>query len=237
MKKKFTALTIALLMILSLQIGVGAIETSESVNVETATEAIGADKTALPSDIGLTDTDIAAHNEENILRSDEKEGQSECNKAHGEPSTDGNGGEGGIFEIILNNVSEILSILTFVISILLTLFYKKGLMPAVDGALCTVKSFGERAEESLSSAKATVNGISERIDDISGVVKAFESAIGTIEKRMCELEEMNVSGEHTKLLVRTDLEELYEIFTDRNGKEINLDIIEKKLTEIKAKLS
>ena len=228
MKRKITALLLALFMLLCFA---NVIYAAEPAGKETedisqlSAEEISGEGEIIESEMN-PDT-VSAANAASYDNDEEEEEKNEENT--------------GIFDTILDHVSEILSILTFIISLLLTLFYKKGLMPSVNGALCSigdsVKSFGIQAEESLSSAKATVNGISDRIDDIRGVVKEFEAAIGTIEKRMCELEEIKTDGEHTKLLVRTDVEELYEIFTDRSGKEINLDIIEKKLTEIKAKLS
>ena len=147
---------------------------------------------------------------------------------------------GEIFDAILENVSGIVSILTFAISVILTLLYKKGLMPTLGGALgsidSTVKSFGERAESGIASAEEAVRRIDVRIEDMGGVIDAVSKALAEIDRRMLELEENRSDKDSIKVMMRTQVEELWEMFSSSELSEISKKTFEEKLTVIKAHL-
>ena len=147
---------------------------------------------------------------------------------------------GEIFDAILENVSGIVSILTFAISVILTLLYKKGLMPTLGGALgsidSTVKSFGERAESGIASAEEAVRRIDGRIEDMGGIIDTVSKALVEIDKRMVELEENRSDKDSIKVMMRTQVEELWEMFSSSELSEISKKTFEEKLTVIKAHL-
>ena len=154
------------------------------------------------------------------------------------PDEDDSAGE--IFDAILENVSGIVSILTFAISVILTLLYKKGLMPTLGGALgsidSTVKSLGERAESGIASAEEAVRRIDGRIEDMGGIIDTVSKALVEIDKRMVELEENRSDKDSIKVMMRTQVEELWEMFSSSELSEISKKTFEEKLTVIKAHL-
>ena len=113
-------------------------------------------------------------------------------------------------------------------------------MPTLGGALgsidSTVKSFGERAESGIASAEEAVRRIDVRIEDMGGVIDAVSKALAEIDRRMLELEENRSDKDSIKVMMRTQVEELWEMFSSSELSEISKKTFEEKLTVIKAHL-
>ena len=161
-------------------------------------------------------------------------GESYCkNSAHNE-----NTNSEGIFETVISNISSILSILTFLISLLLTLLYKKGQIPDLDGTLGSiddsVKAIGQRAEEGILGAEKAVREIDVKIEEMGTVIEGFSGTIKRINEKILELEEKKESGEISAIMIRSQVEELCEIFTSCEISEQKKQSLEEKLTELKS---
>lgn len=138
--------------------------------------------------------------------------------------------ERGIYEIVLSHTSEILSILTFLISVFLTFFYKRDLLPAIDSS---VKTIGSRAEESIVTAERAVLSIDGKIGGMSDTIEAFSKYLSEIEGRMIRLEEGRCEGEEIRVMIASQVEELYEIVMSPSG-EISRESLEEKITAIRS---
>ena len=138
--------------------------------------------------------------------------------------------ERGIYEIVLSHTSEILSILTFLISVFLTFFYKRDLLPAIDSS---VKTIGSRAEESIVTAERAVLSIDGKIGGMSDTIEAFSKYLSEIEGRMIRLEEGRGEGEEIRVMIASQVEELYEIVMSPSG-EISRESLEEKITAIRS---
>ena len=168
------------------------------------------------------------------------EGETEAT-ASNESFPEENSDTGVIFDAIFENISEILSVLTFAISVILTLLYKKGLMPTLGGALgsinSTVESFSEKAEIGIASAEEAVRRIDGRIEDMGGIIETVSATLGEIDKRIFELEEKRSDGESIRVMMRSQVEELWEIFSSSELSEISKKTLEEKLTVIREHLN
>ena len=78
--------------------------------------------------------------------------------------------------------------------------------------------------------------IDGRIEDMGGIIDTVSKALVEIDKRMVELEENRSDKDSIKVMMRTQVEELWEMFSSSELSEISKKTFEEKLTVIKAHL-
>ena len=114
-------------------------------------------------------------------------------------------------------------------------------MPTLGGALgsinSTVESFSEKAEIGIASAEEAVRRIDGRIEDMGGIIETVSATLGEIDKRIFELEEKRSDGESIRVMMRSQVEELWEIFSSSELSEISKKTLEEKLTVIREHLN
>ena len=130
-----------------------------------------------------------------------------------------------VYEVIMDNLSEIFSILTFVISLILTWFYKKGAV-LEDSSVNTVKAHAENA----------VKSIDDKIESAETVIKAFSTIVVEIDKKLDRVCEEYGCRESAIMKVKVEVEELCRLFSDGAFADMSADDIREKLDLIKKKL-
>lgn len=130
-----------------------------------------------------------------------------------------------IYEILLDNLAGIFSILTFVISIILTFFCKKG----VEGDTSSVKAVEEHA-------KNAVEAIEIKMQSAECIISAFALAINEIDEKIVEMREKYGCENSTVARIKSEVDELLGIFTKGALSDMKADELKEKLDGIKRSL-
>lgn len=114
------------------------------------------------------------------------------------------------------NISEILSVFTFIGSLTLMLGYKKGFLPIFSEALKAlsngVKSIGEKTENLTSDTEKLTKNIQDKINYTEDVLAKMSITLSEIEQRVKNTEQTESDREKFVSIISAQIDMLYEIF-------------------------
>ena len=156
------------------------------------------------TDTGIESTVIANENEEGGVLSSNNEGNLN--------TTDGNN-ENNFFTSLYKafevNISEILSSLAFIGSLIVMLSYKKGFIPIFEGGIRTllsnVKNIDEKADKLTQNAE-------ERIKYAESTVAMLSDTVSKLEEKVKRDTDTRVESEKIKNVLLCEIEMLYDVF-------------------------
>ncbi len=125
-----------------------------------------------------------------------------------------------IFEIIYGYAAayaaEIFSFLSLIGTVVISWFYKRGLLPSVKSALSTLGSAVGRIKDSservCEAQKEDSERISERLSGIEQTLRSYGDEIKELYSHLITEEEMLEHKEKTNLLLLSQIDMLYDIF-------------------------
>ena len=145
-----------------------------------------------------------------------------------------------IYGFYQDNASEIYSALSFLGAVILAIFYKKGLLPAVNKA---VKTLGEHLQNGITEAKGmavdtdeTVTkfmlGIQPVIEKLEGVPELVQTMCEKNELLEVELKKATTEKEILAKALKSESAMFYELFMSSNLPQFQKDNVSKKKAEI-----
>ena len=121
-----------------------------------------------------------------------------------------------LYEGISKNLSEILSALAFIASIILMFCYKKGFLPLVTEGIKAlasgVKNIGEKTESLNVGTEALTEKIKQRLDTAEDVLTKMSKTLETLEEKIGSEEENKNQRAELKTVLSAEIDMLYEIF-------------------------
>lgn len=146
-----------------------------------------------------------------------------------------------LFEAFEDNLSQILSALAFIGSLIIMLCYKRGLLPLVKDALAAigagVKKLGEKTNEMNIEAGAVTEQINGRLEDASRLLMAMEGALATLTSRLDALESERDGRKKLCAVLSAEVDMLYEIFNSAALPQYLKDRVGERIAYMKAEIS
>lgn len=146
-----------------------------------------------------------------------------------------------LFEAFEDNLSQILSALAFIGSLIIMLCYKRGLLPLVKDALAAigagVKKLGEKTNEMNIEAGAVTEQINGRLEDASRLLMAMEGALTTLTSRLDALESERDGRKKLCAVLSAEVDMLYEIFNSAALPQYLKDRVGERIAYMKAEIS
>ena len=144
-------------------------------------------------------------------------------------------------EFVMDYSAEILSLLTFIGSLVIAITYKRGLLPRLSGALkgigSSVGTLRENTEKSIDVITEKMNTVCEEsknteqaCDSIAKKVEALCAGLDEIKGEKCEREAMR-----TILLAQVDM--LYDVFMNSALPQYSKDAVFERINAMKSALS
>ena len=147
---------------------------------------------------------------------------------------------GAVYDQLVINADKILSALAFLASLILTFSYKKGLYPIVKATLSrltgAVKEISERAEGMAESSDENAKLIYEKIEESEKILNTLSSNVSELEGELKKLEEKKSTEESFKIILRAQVDMLYEIFMSSSLPQYSKDAVGEKIGAMKAAL-
>ena len=142
-----------------------------------------------------------------------------------------------VFELIKANSDTIFSALTLIGSLVLAFTYKRGLLPALGASIGTigdsVKRISDATEISIVNSENAIVDIDERIKDIGGLFERLEDRISELNTRLEAVDEERERGEMTRVLLRSQIDMLYDIFMTSSLPQYSKDAVGEKIATMK----
>ena len=156
--------------------------------------------------------------------------------------------EENVFDKIYTEISEyageILCAMTFVGSIVLAFAYKKGLLPILKGSLVSIGNAVSKMKDSVSESTEKGAELGKSIENsLNGTMSVLETLterIDTLEKDLakrllCEDEKMQ-EKEAFKIILRAQIDMLYDIFMSSAIPQYQKDAVGEKIARMKGAL-
>ena len=148
------------------------------------------------------------------------------------------------FEAVFNKVKEhsdtIFSALTLIGSLVLAFTYKKGLLPALGASIGkigdTVKKIGDATEMSIIKGEGAIIDIDERIRQIGELFERLEEQLEDLNQKMEAVEGERQQSERTRILMRSQVDMLYDIFMTSSLPQYSKDAVGEKIAAMKSLL-
>lgn len=146
-----------------------------------------------------------------------------------------------LFKVFSDNLSDILSALTFIGSLILMFSYKQGFLPLIKdglGALSAgVRTIGEKTGELNLGTDELKERIDERLNSAEALLSAMENTIAGLEMNLKELEANKREREMTNTVLLAEVDMLYEIFMSASLPQYLKDSVGEKISAMKKSLS
>ncbi len=173
----------------------------------------------------------------------ENEAKTTVEDSGGEISTDEKDGEANpnIFELIyregMKHSDKILSLLTFITSLILAHGYKKSLIPLIRGALSklgtTVNKISEDTEIKTERALISLNEAKSSLEESKAL---FNSVINMLESLCAKLDESKNAAKvnsELKILMQNQIDMLYEVFISSSLPVYQKEAVGERIKEMK----
>ena len=122
-----------------------------------------------------------------------------------------------LFRAIDSNAESIFSALAFIGSLIIAFAYKKGLFPFVERSLGTlsaaVSGLRDEVKENEAAKCALSAAIDEKLASCESLISSFKEKLRTLEGQLAEAETERCEREKLKLIMKTEVEMLFEIIT------------------------
>ena len=144
------------------------------------------------------------------------------------------------YNLLLDHLSELLSALTLIASLVVGYFYKKGLLPSVKGVLSGINGAVGRLKESSDKEIENRKSDAKKVEDtLASFEKSLEEQgklILGIEERLISEEEYYKQKEKLNLILSSQVDMLYNIFISSSLPQYQKDAMNEKILAMKKEL-
>ena len=146
-----------------------------------------------------------------------------------------------VFEKVKEHSDTIFSFLTLIGSVILALTYKKGLLPVLGASIGkigdSVKKIGDATELSIINSEGAIIDIDEKIKGMGELFDRLENQITDLDKKLDAVAEESAQSEKTRILMRSQVDMLYDIFMTSSLPQYSKDAVGEKIAVMKSILA
>ena len=142
-----------------------------------------------------------------------------------------------VFEKVKEHSDTIFSALTLIGSLVLAFTYKKGLLPALGASLGkigdSVKKISDATEASITKSEGAIIDIDTRVQDIKNLFERLDEKVADLNTKMVAVDEERERGEMTRILMRSQIDMLYDIFMTSSLPQYSKDAVGERIAAMK----
>ena len=146
-----------------------------------------------------------------------------------------------IYEAALSHASEIFSLLSLIGTLVISYFYKRGLLPSVKGVLGNVSSsvikLKECSDREIECRKEENIKIEGRLDSFDSALKNQSELISSLESRLISEEDLYRQREKSNLILSSQIDMLYEIFMSSSLPQFQKEAMGERINKMRKELS
>ena len=146
-----------------------------------------------------------------------------------------------LFSAVEDNLSEILSALAFIGSLIIMFSYKKGFIPLIREGLSAlsggVKAVSEKANSLNLNTEEIAGNLEQKLEDAQNLLFGMENTLAQLEISLGELEKSKKEREMLSVVLCAEVDMLYEIFMSASLPQYLKDNVGEKIRAMKSKLS
>lgn len=144
-----------------------------------------------------------------------------------------------LYNSLIVHLGDIFACLSFVLGLIIAMYYKKSLMPGISGAASAIKGSIDDIYDSTQASQAQTNAFAEalssEIKSLSGIVDNISAELSTIKQDIHNEDSMlEIKKNRAVLLVQIDM--LYNIFISSALPEYQKEKVGKQVIEMKKEL-
>lgn len=121
-----------------------------------------------------------------------------------------------LYEVVMNHISEILSLAAFIGSLICAIIYKSGLMPLMNNSLSGLKSIVSKMKEAADCAqtdnKENISGIGDRIKKLEDGISDMSEAFTRLSASLEGYDDQRAHQMRLDTILEGELDMLYDIF-------------------------
>ncbi len=179
--------------------------------------------------------------EESVIPPDSNTANVRLDEADTDDITSKHGFFTSLFDAFEEHLSEILSALTFIGSLIIMFCYKKGFLPLITDGLCAIKqgvrTINEKTGELSFGADALNEAITEKLDATENLLKGACDMLAELEVRLTALEGEGAERKKTNTVLSAEIDMLYEIFMSAALPQYLKDNVGERIALMKATLA
>lgn len=145
-----------------------------------------------------------------------------------------------IYDTTLMYASEILSLMSFIGTLIISYFYRRGLLPSVKGVLgnmsTSVMKLKETNDKEIESRKEENTKIEKRLDVFDSALRNQSELISSLESRLIAEEDIYKQRERSNLILSSQIEMLYEIFMSSSLPQYQKEAMGEKINKMRKEL-
>lgn len=144
-------------------------------------------------------------------------------------------------EFVTENCAEILSLLTFVGSVIIAFTYKKGLLPRLSGALKgiggSVGTLKENTERSIEAISSKMDEIHKGSESTELICKMLGDKLSLLAEGLDEIKGEKKEREAMHMILEAQVDMLYDIFMTSALPQYSKDAVFERINAMKSTLS
>lgn len=141
-----------------------------------------------------------------------------------------------VYERICDNAGEIISAFTLIFTALLTLAYKKGLIPAIKGGLSAIGGAISSVKESAERGASALDAKGEKMLDAANLtaksVSVLEEKLCALEERLDSINRLERFSTATQTVLKCQVETLAQIFMSSALPEYKKEELSRKISDM-----
>ena len=214
---------------------------------EEITESLGEDT---PNSDTATENDSSAEGGENAENGDTGENLTGGNDNIHSEATDGSGEDFTpleeknfflfLYEGVMDNISEIFSLFSFIGTLVIAFIYKKGLLPlfskTVAGLRDGIGAIKQESESALSAGGQKIDLVRDKLSEIENTFSLFSESVSTLESKLAAEEALTSERKKLEIIMGSQIDLLYDIFMSSSLPEYKKEAVGAKFLQMREEL-
>ena len=145
-----------------------------------------------------------------------------------------------LYEGAMDNLSEILSLFSFIGTLLIAFIYKKGLLPlfskTVTGIRDGIGAIKKESEEARNFNSSKIDSVRDKLAEIENTFTLFSESVATLEAKLAAEEALTSERKKLELIMGSQIELLYDIFMSSSLPEYKKEAVGAKFLQMREEL-
>ena len=158
----------------------------------------------------------------------------------GDEASGGDNAFAALYGMAAENADKIFALLSFAGTLMLAFIYKKGLLPALSGAVSRLSEaagrVAEESDENRKGCEANTAMLRDGIGELSGALASVTDNLERIESRIGVIEQRGGDAEAIKRILACEVDMLSDLFLTSSIPEYQKENVTKRISDMKREL-
>lgn len=145
-----------------------------------------------------------------------------------------------LYEGVMDNISEIFSLFSFIGTLVIAFIYKKGLLPlfskTVTGLKDGIGAIKEESESALSAGGQKIDLVRDKLSEIENTFSLFSESVTSLESKLAAEEALASERKKLEIIMGSQIDLLYDIFMSSSLPEYKKEAVGAKFLQMREEL-